>query len=173
MAITDFFPEAFTVEMAVGSETVSAPGIPVAIVALGIPLLLLLWALSSAVAYGGARLLDGTGDLAETVAFMGWGFLPKLLGSLVLGVLVLVVAVLTPDVTFFELFVGSRAELERTGLSVTGAGGSLLPVVFLVEAVGTVWSTYVWYGGLSARHALGRRKALAVATVLFVLFNGI
>lgn len=171
--ISDLLPESWAIAVAVGDEQVSAPGIPVAIMALGVVLVLLLWMLSSAVAYGGARLLDGTGDLAETVAFVGWGFLPKLLGSLVLTAIVLVVAVLTPEATFFELLVGSRAELESTGLSVTGPGGVLLPVVLAVEVIGTVWSTYVWYGGLSGEHALGRRRALAIAAVLFLLFNGI
>lgn len=171
--ITDLLPEIGTIQMAVGSEQVSAPGFPVAIMALGIPLLMVIWGLSAAVAYGGARLLGGTGDLADTAAVMGWGFLPKVVSSVALGALVLVVALLTPDATFFELIVGSRAQVEGTGLSIQGPGGSLIPLVFAIEVVGAVWSTYVWYGGLSARHGLDRRRALALAAVLFVLFNGI
>lgn len=171
--IAEFLPETIPIEFAVGSEQVSAPGTLVAIMALGIPLLLVVWAVVSGVTYAGARLLGGEGEFVETAAFVAWGFLPKILGGLALGLLAVVVALADPNLTFTELIVGPRSEMEVAGLRIDGPGGSLLPIVFVIEVAATLWTTYVWYGGISGRHALSRRRALALTVVLFLFFNGI
>lgn len=173
LAVAELLPVSPSVDVAVGSEQVSAPGLAVAVVALGIPMLLVAWALVAVVTYALARVLGGSGDVRETAAFVGWGFLPKLLGALAVGLLILVAAALDPDATFAEVMVGSREQWEVGFASVSGPGGALVPLVVAVEVVASVWTTYVWYGGLSAVQALTRRRAVALALVLFLLFNGI
>jgi len=171
--LADLLPVSGSVAVAVGTERVTAPGIPVAIVALGIPAVLLMWGVASLVAFAGARVLDGGGDLRATAAFVGWGFLPKVLGAAAIGGVVLAVATLDPDASFVEVLVGARDSIEVGAFSVRGPGGPAVPVVFVIEIVATVWTTYVWYGGIASVHALSRRRAIGLAVVLFVLFSGI
>jgi hypothetical protein len=173
VAVAELLPVSAPVAVSVGSEQVSAPGIPVAIVALGIPGLLVIWTIVALVTFGLARAIGGDGDLLGTVAFVGWGFLPKLLGALALGAVVLVAATLDPDATFIEMLVGSRGEFDVGVFSISGPGGTLFPIVALVELVATVWTAYVWYGGLRGQQALSRRRGIVLAVVLFLLFNGI
>lgn len=171
--LADLLPVSGTIAVAVGTERVTAPGIPVAIVALGIPGLLLMWAIASLVTFGGARLLGGDGGLRGTAAFVGWGFLPKVLGAAALGIVVFVAATLDPDAGFVEVLVGSTDSIEAGGFSVRGPGGPIMPAVFVIEVLATVWTTYVWYGGLASVQALSRRRAIGLAVVLFLLFSGI
>lgn len=173
VAIADRLPETIAIEVAVGAQEISAPGTPVAIMALGIPLVMLLWGVVSVVTYGGARLLGGEAGFASTAAFVGWGFLPKLVSGIVIATIALIVAVLDPDLTFVELLLGSRQQIEINRFSVEGPVGPLIPVIFVVEAAASLLTAYVWYGGLAGRHALSRRRAIALTVVLFVLFNGV
>lgn len=158
----------------------------VAIVAGLFPLLaavgLVAWLLATGALYALSYPLAGRGHGRRLLAYVGWGWLPQTLGTLVLAVAaVLAVTQLQPptDEAAAREFARQLQEgrllafATVAGTAQVAATGSFDQVQTVVSVGATLWSGYVWVGALVCARGLARGRALlAVAPLVLFMIVG-
>lgn len=122
------------------------------------------WLLYAGVFQGISVLFDGDGDFSTTLAFVGWGFVPSVMGS-----------VASVAINFYRFNVrGIDVPSEMTVEAYQQFSQSLQtgPLVALSAALGivfTLWSAFLWTFGLRHARSLSvRQAALTVALPVLV-----
>ena len=122
------------------------------------------WLLYAGVFQGISVLFDGDGDFSTTLAFVGWGFVPSVMGS-----------VASVAINFYRFNVrGIDIPSEMTVEAYQQFSQSLQtgPLVALSAALGivfTLWSAFLWTFGLRHARSLSvRQAALTVALPVLV-----
>ena len=122
------------------------------------------WLLYAGVFQGTSVLFDGDGDFSTTLAFVGWGFVPSVMGS-----------VASVAINFYRFNVrGIDVPSEMTVEAYQQFSQSLQtgPLVALSAALGivfTLWSAFLWTFGLRHARSLSvRQAALTVALPVLV-----
>lgn len=120
---------------------------------------LFIWFLYSAVMFAIASLLDGQGEFKETMVFVGWGFLPRIVGAVVSSIVSFVTLsdVEPPNISGDNPAVVQQ-EVQR--FATEAAGGGLGLVAALVGIAVLLWSAYIWLHAIEAEHELERDQAL-------------
>lgn len=128
-----------------------------------------IWLLYAGVFHGISLVFDGEGEFSTTLAFVGWGLLPSVLGSIAGAAINFyrfnvreyeVPAEMTPQAT------GEFMQSLQTG-----------PLVALTAALGivfTLWSAFLWTFGLKHARNLSLKQAaltVAVPVLLSLLFS--
>jgi hypothetical protein len=148
------FEDASTEALAytVGTQTVSAPRELVMATVLPFVVLVILWALTAGFTYVVSKRYDGTGSFRRLLMFMGWGFLPPLIPTLVEALVVAGLFASAPDL--------ATEEAIREWVEANVIRAPSVRLIGLVTPLFTLWGTYLWliaaeYGrDLSRRHAL-------------------
>jgi hypothetical protein len=122
------------------------------------------WLLYAGVFQGISVLFDGDGDFSTTLAFVGWGFVPSVMGS-----------VASVAINFYRFNVrGIDVPSEMSVEAYQQFSQSLQtgPLVALSAALGivfTLWSAFLWTFGLRHARSLSvRQAALTVALPVLV-----
>ena len=122
------------------------------------------WLLYAGVFQGISVLFDGDGDFSTTLAFVGWGFVPSVMGS-----------VASVAINFYRFNVrGIDVPSEMTVEAYQQFSQSLQtgPLVALSAALGivfTLWSAFLWTFGLKHARSLSvRQAAMTVALPVLV-----
>ena len=122
------------------------------------------WLLYAGVFQGISVLFDGDGDFSTTLAFVGWGFVPSVMGS-----------VASMVINYYRFNVrGIDVPSEMTVEAYQQFSQSLQtgPLVALSAALGivfTLWSAFLWTFGLRHARSLSvRQAALTVALPVLV-----
>ena len=122
------------------------------------------WLLYAGVFQGISVLFDGDGDFSTTLAFVGWGFVPSVIGS-----------VASVAINFYRFNVrGIDVPSEMSVEAYQQFSQSLQtgPLVALSAALGivfTLWSAFLWTFGLRHARSLSvRQAALTVALPVLV-----
>ncbi|PSQ20708.1 hypothetical protein BRD06_12215 [Halobacteriales archaeon QS_9_67_15] len=122
------------------------------------------WLLYAGVFQGISVLFDGDGDFSTTLAFVGWGFVPSVMGS-----------VASVAINFYRFNVrGVDVPSEMSVEAYQQFSQSLQtgPLVALSAALGivfTLWSAFLWTFGLRHARSLSvRQAALTVALPVLV-----
>ncbi|GGL30337.1 hypothetical protein GCM10009037_12540 [Halarchaeum grantii] len=125
----------------------------------------LIWGVLAVVFFALSALFDGEGSLKKTLAYVGWGYLPQLLGSVVSLALTYVgLRGLTPpsDASQYQAFV---QQLQQR------------PIFLVSTAVGVVfllWAGFVWTFALKHARDLDVRQAaisVLVPVGLYALYQ--
>ena len=122
------------------------------------------WLLYAGVFQGISVLFDGDGDFSTTLAFVGWGFVPSVMGS-----------VASVAINFYRFNVrGIDVPSEMSVEAYQQFSQSLQtgPLVALSAALGivfTLWSAFLWTFGLKHARSLSvRQAAMTVALPVLV-----
>lgn len=117
------------------------------------------WLLYALVFYGLSALFEGDGEFRDVFVLIGWGFAPRIVSSLV-GGLVVVVLVSQGD------FATPQQAQQLSRRAVTSPLGLFNRVVSLAM---TLWSAWIWmYAVREARNLSRRGAAITVGVVVFV-----
>ncbi|MFB6156099.1 MAG: Yip1 family protein [Haloferacaceae archaeon] len=128
----------------------------------------LVWALHGAALHLLARPFASGGSLRRTLVVTGWGYLPQVGATAVTLLATVAIAVSSPDAapSAFGVTLAGHAAVRGKQLTPLYVGAELVGIA------GTLWSGYVWYGGLRAVSGLSRRQAaLVVGGLVFVLVD--
>lgn len=108
-------------------------------------------------------LFDGEGEFRDTFVFTGWGFLPRVLATLVSLVVTLYVVQVVDAPTEAVGFASYSQRIQGT---------PLVQVSTVVGVVFTLWSAYIWVAAVERARSVTRRQAyVAVAVpVLIAIF---
>ncbi|MEF8830538.1 MAG: Yip1 family protein [Halobacteriales archaeon] len=111
------------------------------------------WLYYGAFTFGISALLDGEGDFKTTIAFVGWGFVPKLfeVALKAVGKWYVTGSVELPAEA-------SQSALQAYSQAVSGHPVNVAMVVLGIAAL--LWSGYIWYHGLQVSRRLDGREAL-------------
>ena len=118
------------------------------------------WLLYAGVFQGISVLFDGDGDFSTTLAFVGWGFVPSVMGS-----------VASVAINFYRFNVrGIDVPSEMSVEAYQQFSQSLQtgPLVALSAALGivfTLWSAFLWTFGLRHARSLSVRQAALTVTL--------
>ena len=122
------------------------------------------WLLYAGVFQGISVLFDGDGDFSTTLAFVGWGFVPGVIGS------VASVAINFYRFTVRGIDVPSEMSVEAyQQFSQSLQTGPLVALSAALGIVFTLWSAFLWTFGLRHARSLSvRQAALTVALPVLV-----
>lgn len=141
-----------------GATPFGAIGLVIGVV-VGIVGPFVVWLLYALVFYGLSALFDGKGEFRDVFVLIGWGFAPRIVSSIVGG---LVVGVLVSQGDFAT----PQQAQELSRRAVTSPLGLLSRVVSLAM---TLWSAWIWMHAVrEARHLSRRTAAITVGIVVFV-----
>jgi hypothetical protein len=117
------------------------------------------WFLYALVFYGLSAAFDGTGELRDLFALVGWGFAPKILSQIVGGV-VIVVLLSQGDVSTPQQAQQFAQSATTEPLGVLNRGFGLLM---------TLWSAWIWtYAVAESRELPTKHAAITVGVVVLV-----
>lgn len=113
-----------------------------------------LWIIGSAVLHGTSSLLGGEGSFRRTVQFVGYGFLPSLIGAVV-GAVVLVQVLPTIQFDLSDPAAMQRAMQGNTALAASN----------VVNGLFYLWSANIWVFGMTHFRGLSLKQSLVAAGV--------
>lgn len=123
----------------------------------------LLWIVHSGVFYYISKIFGGSGDFRCILSFVGWGFLPTLISSMIASAVSIFVYA---GVSFPEQLTQIQAFLRNVEQSSPALRAvTLLGVIFLI------WRGYIWV--FAIKHACEIDNKEAVLTVVFPVLLGI
>lgn len=111
------------------------------------------WLYYAVFTFGISALLDGEGQFTTTMAFVGWGFVPKLfeVALKAVGTWYVTSTVSLPDEV-------SQNAIQAYTQAVNGHPVNVVMIVVGIAAL--LWSGYIWYHGLQVSRRLDGREAL-------------
>jgi len=122
------------------------------------------WLLYAGVFQGISVLFDGDGDFSTTLAFVGWGFVPSVMGS--------VASMVINYYRFNVRGIDVPSEMSVEAYQQFSQSLQTGPLVALSAALGivfTLWSAFLWTFGLRHARSLSvRQAALTVALPVLV-----
>ena len=122
------------------------------------------WLLYAGVFQGVSVLFDGDGDFSTTLAFVGWGFVPSVMGS--------VASMVINYYRFNVRGIDVPSEMSVEAYQQFSQSLQTGPLVALSAALGivfTLWSAFLWTFGLRHARSLSvRQAALTVALPVLV-----
>lgn len=116
------------------------------------------WAYYGLLFYGLSALMSGEGEFTETMLFVAWGFVPKVVEMVVQ---ILGNAYLTTVVTVPETF----DEAGRMAYQQQIAANPMSLLLVLVGIASLFWSAYIWHEGLQVSRDLDSRQALVAVAI--------
>ncbi|WP_435153132.1 YIP1 family protein [Haladaptatus sp. DFWS20] len=120
------------------------------VVGVGFVLTFVVWLFYSVAFYAISSLFDAEGSLRDTMAVTGWGYLPSIIHSALM--LVVVAVELDPSSAGIA---GPQPTMEMLA---GGAVGSLL--LRLVGLLFALWRAYIWVAGVQHVRNVTRRQAI-------------
>lgn len=108
------------------------------------------WLVYAGLFHGISTFYDGEGEFSETLAVVGWGFVPKIIGSLVAFVVTVVIVQQVPAPT-------TQQELMR--YSATVQSHWLTQLQTAAAIVLPLWSGFIWTYGIADVHGIDTREA--------------
>lgn len=124
-----------------------------------------LWLLYGAYFYGASALFDGNGGFTTTLKFVGWGFVPSLVGS----ILNLLIVVYRYQIRGFDVPSDLSGQAAAQYIQQISSG----PLVTLTAVLGivfTLWSGLLWTFAVKNARQLTTKQA-AITVVLPVLIG--
>lgn len=152
-----------------GQGEIAAPSIFVGVLAIGIGFGFLLWLFVGVALFVGARIAGGTASVRRTLAAVGWGYVPNLLGTVAFLLVALVATAVEPDASLAAIVLGRDLPASFGAAPWYVDGSGLLDARTLLPALGTLWAGYVWLGALEVVQGLSRRRALLVVGLVVLL----
>lgn len=119
----------------------------------------LVWLVYALVFFALSAFMDGEGDFMETLVFTGWGFIPRIAGAVVSGVisLIAITGVTPPDIDFEN---PAAAQQEMIRFATEAGAGELNLISSLAGIVFLFWSAYIWVAAVEDARELDRQQAM-------------
>jgi hypothetical protein len=138
----------------------------------------LFWAIWAVLIYGISAVFKGTGTFKRTLEFVGYGYIPQIIGSLITLVIALeyIPRVVIPHISF-DPSDPNAGQILQDAMKTLMHDPSMMEftqIATIISIVFLLWSANIWIFGAKHSRQLTLRNAaicVAVPVVLFVIYT--